>query len=311
MRRILIAVILVCSCLKLIAQSQYHFIYFENSKKEWFTISVNNTLYESVGKDYIIVSKLVNGTYSFVINTQTAKETTISISIADEDKGYSIKQNNNNEVELFDLNTFTIIKAKENNRELLIEPSKQVTITDNKIDEPKTIPTQSTIKASIKKVFSKKTSDGLNEIYIDNEDTVSILIPVQPQETFTTPVEAKPESTKISTIKNSNADIATQPNMNCKVVADETDVKNLTIALQAQLKVKDRLNTAETWLKEKCYTTNQIKRLCSMFINSQGKLLFFRQSQKHTADLENFGSLEKELTDIAIIEEFREFVKQL
>lgn len=302
--------------INLVTAQTHRFIYFENNKKEWFTVKVNNTVYESVGKNYIIVPKLEAGTYNFIIATQTAKETSITLNIANEDKGYSIKPNENNEVELFDINSFQTTSAVK----LPQEVKKEVTTeTAVKFVEkqpvtavmPEVTTKQEIRKSKIEKALTQKKDDGLDEIYIDGKDTISIFIPSDKIVVPTPKVEAQPETKPVLAITTNNADVVNKANNNCKNFADESDVKNMTIALQAEIKVKERLKLAALFMKEKCYSINQIKRLSSLFISSAGKFHFFKQVQQNISDPGNFYQLETELSEPQIIEEFRIFAKQL
>jgi hypothetical protein len=284
-------------CNVVVAQT-HHFIYIENTKQEWFTVKVNNIIYESIGKNFITIPKLDKGIYTLIITTQSSKETKFSIAINNEDKGFSIKQNEDKIVELFDINNFKTITA--NVIDKPINKIESLQIEENKIAK---IATKIT-KGNVKKMYSKLNKEGVDEIYVDSGDTVSIYISTEKN-------EAKDDITKVSTTLNINTEIEKNANENCKAIADENDVKNFTLAAQAELKVKDKLKIANNFLKEKCYSVNQIKRLCNLFINSNGKFIFFKQAQQSISDKQNFQMLQTELTDAAVIEEFKAFVKQL
>ncbi len=300
-------------CNVVVAQA-HHFIYIENTKKEWFTVKVNDKIYESIGKNFITISQLENGNYTLLITTQSSKEAAFEIAINNEDKGFSIKQNDDKAVELFDINSFKIIAANKIDNTIK-EAEKTITKQTEplQIEESKiAIVANKIIKSNVKKIYSKPNKEGIDEIYVDGSDTIAIYIPQAIiKETPKTVIEdvgymqASTETTGIAvnTQKNSNS--------NCKVFAEETDVKNFLIAAQAELKVKDRLKVANNFLKEKCYSVNQIKRLCNLFINSNGKFIFFKQAQQSISDMQNFETLQSELTDTAIVEEFKAFVKQL
>lgn len=301
-----------------IAQT-HHFIYFENNKKEWFTVKVNNETYESIGKNFIVIPKLERGVYNFRITTQTANETLVTLNIDNEDKGYSIKVNENNEVELFDINSFkTVVNTSKPAQDFKKEIAKEATsIIQEKpkiISVPETEPTKKALeKTKIEKAFTKTNKDGVDEIYVDGKDTISIFIPsekiinVAPASV----VEPKPEEKIVSVATNTNSDVVINTKNDCKTFADESDVKNMIVALQAEVKVKERLKLATLFMKDKCYSVNQIKRLSGLFINSTGKFLFFKQVQQNVSDLNNFGQLVTELTEFKVVEEFKIFVKQL
>ncbi|MCX6208292.1 MAG: DUF4476 domain-containing protein [Bacteroidetes bacterium] len=308
-------ILLLVLCNVAVAQS-YHFVYIENTKKEWFTIKLNDRIYESIGKNFITIPKLENGNYTLIVNTQTAKESIFSITINGDDKGYRIKQNDTKEVELFNINSFNTVIANAISKEVekqtdvvAIKPAE-----DTKIDEPKQTPAITVSKkvtTAVVKIYSKKNNEGVDEIYIDGKDTIAIYLPKIT--VVETPKAIIEEGVIEAPITSTGTAINTErnTNINCKQFAEEIDVKNFTIAVQAELKVKDRLKVANNYFKEKCYTVNQIKRLSSLFINSNGKFVFFKQAQQSISDIQNFSSLETELTDTNIKEEFKAFVKQL
>lgn len=57
------------------------------------------------------------------------------------------------------------------------------------------------------------------------------------------------------------------------------------------------LDEAKRYFKEKCFSTEQIKNLSSMFLSTAGKYNFFEAAHNYVTDKENFPSLESELKD--------------
>ena len=298
---------------------QHHFIYIENNNKQWFTVNVNGKVYESIGKNFITIPKLNAEIYPLLISTQAVKETKFTISIDSTNKGFSLKQNAENELVLFDINSFVTIesdakanaaieqKQKENEAKKMVDSivnyNKTVaTIAENQ--QPKNIIT----KSKIKNIYTKKNVDGVDQIYVDvnaeNIDTISIFIPIIK--------EVQLAAVKDTTKQNSNStNVVKATNNNCKETASETDVANFAATIHAIVSLKNKIKIATDLLKEKCYSVNQIKRLDKLFVTDNYKFSFFKLAQKSVVDMKNFSSLENELSDAALIEEFKAFVNQL
>lgn len=329
-------ILLVCFCwfqLMAYSQAKQYFIYIENPTKQWFTVKLNNQLYESVGKNYIIISQLKNGNYELHITTQTASENIFTININNADKGFSIKQIDNTEIALTNIATFATIN---NDEKLQLKPietqlptiakvdSSKIKIDNTKIDEkPVAIVANATVepklkKSKFKKILEKPTAEGIDLVYVDKNntnDTVVVFVPIITEVAKLQPVIDTSTISKTIATK-ANADTTTTANKitannNCLNVATENDVANFAAQMQAILKVKDRLTTAAVLLKQKCYSTNQLKRLSNLYINDNGKFLFFKAAQKSVTDMQNFATLQNELSNPAIIEEFKAFINQL
>ena len=65
------------------------------------------------------------------------------------------------------------------------------------------------------------------------------------------------------------------------------------------------LEEAGKYFKQKCFTTEQLKNLSSMFLSNAGKFHFFQLGFNNVSDKETFPSLESELKDTYYANEFR------
>ena len=65
---------------------------------------------------------------------------------------------------------------------------------------------------------------------------------------------------------------------------------------------------ARKYFKEKCFTTEQIKNLSSMFLSSAGKYNFFEAAHNYVSDREKFASLQSELRDEQYVNRFKALV---
>ena len=314
----------------------HHFIYIENLAKKPFSIKLDNKVFESDGKNFITISKLENGNYNLSIATDGSKDNKFSIDVDGSDLGFTLKQNNDGNLVLFDMNRFTtteqiqkiepqktIVKQEPIVKQADIETPKTAITTqpnntiiepakENKVDTAlvKTVVTKPIIEKKITKLYEKENKDGLDQIYIDatsgKTDTISIFIPYT-KTTVDTIKQAKAEPVVEHKMESKNID-AVAPVIvvnNCPIKASESDVANFSSQIQATLTLKNKLKLANTVLKEKCFTVNQVKRLGVLFLNESGKFNFYKLAQTAVSDSKNFASLEKELIDIKLKEEFK------
>jgi uncharacterized protein DUF4476 len=68
------------------------------------------------------------------------------------------------------------------------------------------------------------------------------------------------------------------------------------------------LEEARKYFKEKCFTTEQIKNLSSMFLSNASKYNFFELAHTNVTDKENFSSLQSELKDEYYVSRFKTLV---
>jgi len=91
----------------------------------------------------------------------------------------------------------------------------------------------------------------------------------------------------------------------CQVIAGDDDFLKLRRKMAGKTNDDGMLDEAKKYFKEKCFTTEQIKNLSSMFLSSAGKLNFFELAHDYTSDRENFSSLQSELKDPFYIDQFK------
>jgi hypothetical protein len=303
----------------------HHFIYIESQNKKPFTTKVNGIAFETDHKQFITISKLENGVYYFTISTENAKENKFTISLDGEDLGDQLKQDTTGDFFLLDINRFTMVLqdgkiAPIIKQEIIV---KKETVITKKNDSaiastPKKIvvPIEEIAASSksndkkVRKIFNKRTNAGIDQIYVDASgktiDTIAIFIPWYTMPAKDTIKEAKPQLVKEQTMQSKNIDMA--PSNNCIVVASEKDVANFSMKLQAAPILKSKLKIASVILNEKCYTVNQIKRLSVLMINDSGKINFFKLAQKNVSDARNFSSLENEIKDESLKQEFKALI---
>jgi len=101
----------------------------------------------------------------------------------------------------------------------------------------------------------------------------------------------------------------TGENKKCQVVANNDDFLKLRRKMAARTNDDGMLDEAKKYFKSKCFATEQIKNLSTMFLSSAGKFNFFNAAYNYTTDVENFSSLQSELKDEYYVNRFKEMVK--
>jgi len=121
--------------------------------------------------------------------------------------------------------------------------------------------------------------------------------------------EAKKEETKkwwqiaIGKEKTETAEIK-----KCQTVANNDDFLKLRRKMAARTNDDGMLDEARKYFKSKCFSTEQIKNLSTMFLSNAGKYNFFSAAYNYTTDVENFSSLQSELKDEYYINQFKEML---
>jgi len=94
----------------------------------------------------------------------------------------------------------------------------------------------------------------------------------------------------------------------CQVVAGNDDFLKLRRRMAAKTNDDGMLVEARKYFKEKCFTTEQIKNLSSMFLSSAGKYNFFEAAHNYVSDHEKFASLQSELRDEQYLNRFKALI---
>ncbi len=96
----------------------------------------------------------------------------------------------------------------------------------------------------------------------------------------------------------------------CTVFATETDFFDLRQKMAGENDEDAMIGQARQHFMEKCYTTQHIKNLGSLFLSDLGRFQFYNSSYKYVSDLDNFPSLESELKDQYFIDRFKSILKK-
>lgn len=131
-------------------------------------------------------------------------------------------------------------------------------------------------------------------------------------QTFTTiapvAIEKSGKELQSSKEKNTNTIVSLDNKLkqkpNCTIATD-ADFNLLKKQLQAAKTELGMIANAEPTFGEKCFSTEQIKNLSKLFATDKNKLAFFLSAKDSIYDGNNFASLQGQLSDPAIVKQFR------
>lgn len=186
-------------------------------------------------------------------------------------------------------------------------------------------------KSTVIKRSESSTSEGFGLTFIDVDqggttDTIKILIPVEKQKQAVTEIirEDKkfldfiPQDTvqgkinieqreKItdSTYQSEPSTKVDQKNNHCLQTADYDDFYKLRKKMAAVTNDENMINEAKKIFKSKCFMTEQIRNLSTLFLSDEGKYKFFDAAYSYVSDIQNYILLQSELKDGYYLNRFK------
>jgi hypothetical protein len=110
-------------------------------------------------------------------------------------------------------------------------------------------------------------------------------------------------------VQQTNPEISKPASNNgCVRTADNTAISNITNSINGKSFASDKLKTAETFLKNTCVTTEQVKVLVKLFNFEGDKLSFAKTAFGRCVDKENYYMVADEFTFSSSSEELMEFI---
>lgn len=186
------------------------------------------------------------------------------------------------------------------------------------------VPEESFKRSVVKKYSESSTSEGFGLVYFDKDDkgtdTIQLLIPnpkfiIRSGETETSQSsdqllkreELKTDSTVQSPIiVSTNSGV--NPKANCTAIATDNDFLKLRRNMAAKGTDEAMVEEAKKTFKAKCFSTEQVKNLSTLFLTSAGKYQFFDAAYLHVSDQEQFSSLQKEIRDEYYLKRFKALI---
>jgi hypothetical protein len=176
------------------------------------------------------------------------------------------------------------------------------------------------LKKGINKVAEIKEAKAISLRFLDVQDkqtdTIDVLIPLAgaPKASMenSRPI-ARNDKRSFSQIETSGTEsglalLAVNQegyNTQCVNLATGDDFYKLRKKMASESNDDRMITELKKAAKNKCFTTVQIKNLASLFLTDNGKYKFFRAAYPLVYDFIQYPSLEKELTEAAVIQQFR------
>lgn len=98
-------------------------------------------------------------------------------------------------------------------------------------------------------------------------------------------------------------------NSDCKAIASENDFLKLRKRMASETSEDRMIAAARKLFKIKCYSTEQVKNLASLFLKDSGKYNFFDAAYPFISDTQNFNTLESQLNDPYYITRFKAMIR--
>ncbi len=212
-------------------------------------------------------------------------------------------------------------------------PKVEVETFENQKQAPKNSTNELLPNSTVLKWSESSTTEGFGLTYIDNydngiKDTIRILIlnPVQMEIPVVKKEESKEEKRFID-IENNNEKKKDETNLtgikpvvetqesekqlsnNCLIVAGEEDFLKLRRLMVIRESNDGMVEEAKVYFKTKCFTSEQIRNLGSLFLTDKSKYNFFDVAYSYVSDAEKFPELQNELKDDYYIKRFKAMLR--
>ncbi|HET9434003.1 MAG TPA: hypothetical protein VFO37_09630, partial [Chitinophagaceae bacterium] len=170
-------------------------------------------------------------------------------------------------------------------------------------------------RSLVTKRSESSTTDGFGLVFIDQfsdeqKDTIEIFIP-NPKEDVVKKNEQPAPTRKfldIGSEEKSVAQVSPVSNKSCSAVATDKDFFNLRKKMAALETEEAMINESRKGFKSKCYTTEQIKNLGSLFLKESGKFQFYEAAYPFSSDQRSFVALQSDFKDNYFIYRFKKLV---
>lgn len=312
---------------------QHRFIYLQTENQQTFYVKLNNLVYSSSPSGYLIIPKLIDGTYELEIGfpRNDYPSQLVSCVLAGKDEGFLLKNLGNETWGLFNLRTLQLAKAKPGK----IGEAKAVASNDNSFEGTLSNVVETDLKKKKRKgdrepevakvkhitlLMDNADSKGLNRQYIvqneESVDTVSILfegnyISVKEEQVVEEFKEEKTVKDKpVVKFIEDEPKKTEMVNSNCKKVANENDFLKLRKNMAAKSKEADMISVAKSAFKKQCYTSDQIRSLGVLLMSDASKYEFLDAAYPFASDSEKFSSLRSLLTDTYYLNRFDALIRK-
>lgn len=201
-------------------------------------------------------------------------------------------------------------------------PKKDGTLTSDEKKPVGDVVAEPYVKSVIKKYAESATVEGHGLVFFDQYrggvDTIRLIIPNPPMvqqqvdslkiETTVAPPVAAPDTVQQKIV------VAVRPaasqKAKCPSIASNNDFFRLRKNMAARANDEAMMVEATRAFRSKCFSTEQLRNLSSLFLTSSGKYHFFDAAYGHVSDPQNFADLESEIKEAYFIERFKALLSE-
>jgi hypothetical protein len=221
------------------------------------------------------------------------------------------------------------------NKDTVVKENSATVSQESKPEVKKEEPAQPVQEDYKKSIVIKKSetanTEGLGITFVDtfNEgvDTIEITIPNQKTIVIDTPQKQATQTKQFLEITNVGAEKADkdvkpdtvttkapEPSATAKVksqcvaLATDDDFFKLRRDMATGKNDDEMIAQAKKYFKSKCYRTEQIKYLSTLFLTDESKYQFFDVAYRHVSDQEKFRSLQSEIQDSYYVNRFKALI---
>ena len=106
------------------------------------------------------------------------------------------------------------------------------------------------------------------------------------------------------------ASVLKLPNSNCRAEADEKDFFNLRKKMASEDGADEMVMVAKKAMKEKCYSTMQVRNLSVLFLNDADRYQFLDAAYPFTHDAYQYNTLINLLYDNYYVQRFKSMIRK-
>lgn len=137
---------------------------------------------------------------------------------------------------------------------------------------------------------NKKQKAGLTS---NNSNTKIVTVPV--------PGEESTSTVKVAAANNLNNE--------CKDSANEKDFFSLRKKMVSTEDTDEMINIAKKMFRDKCFSTEQVRNLCVLFLDDEGRYQFLDEAYRYTSDPANFRQLGDLIKDSYYLKRFNAMLR--
>lgn len=173
--------------------------------------------------------------------------------------------------------------------------------------------------SKVRRKTESSTTEGFGVTYVDEyadgkKDTIQIMIPNPKTVIRNVPPPQEdgqflPMDSDAKDLTPAKKEATGNAKNNCTSMASETDYLKLRKKMVATDGDDAMLAAAKKIFKTKCFTTEQLRNLGTLFLNDAGRYNFFDAAYLAVSDRENFGGLESELKDAYYVSRFKAMLR--